>query len=53
MLPVEDRVGLFSYLICEINFTDLMFDMDSSLDCGVVLEEYIYEYMLFRKVKVL
>ena len=53
MLPVEDHVGLFSYLSYEINFTDLMFVMDSSSDCGVVLQEYIYEYILFRKVKVL
>ena len=53
MLPVEDHVGLFSYLSCEINFTDFMFDMDPNSDCGVVLQEYIYEYILFTKVKIL
>jgi hypothetical protein len=53
MLPVENHVGLFSYLSCEINFTGFMFVMDFSLDCGVVLQEYIYEYILFRKVKIL
>ena len=46
-------MGLFSYLSCEINFTDFMFDMDSSSDCGAVLQEYIYEYILFRKLKIL
>jgi len=53
VLPAEDHVGLFSFLICEINFTDFMFDMDSNLDCGMILQEYIYEYILFRKVKIL
>jgi len=52
---LEDLVGLFSYLSCVINFTDFMFDMDSSSECGVVLQEYmsIYEYILFRIVKIL
>jgi hypothetical protein len=53
MLPVEDHVGLFSYVSYEINFTDFMFIVDSSSDCGVVLQEYIYEYILFKKVKIL
>jgi len=53
MLPVEDHVGLFSDLSYEINFTDFMFVVDCSANCGVVLQEYIYEHVLFRKVKIL
>jgi len=53
MLPVEDHVGLFSYLSYEINFTDFIFVTDSSLGCCVVLQEYIYEYILLRKVKIM